>query len=92
MLGHGSAHLLFIQARLTGHSALTRHSGRHCGGSPMLLGKHVHAGCPLTERHLLFGPHGDGEQGSVGGSRPKKIYIILIEITLDKIYHYTFIL
>lgn len=33
--GHGSAHLLFIQARLLGHSVLTTHSGLQPGGLPI---------------------------------------------------------
>lgn len=32
--GHGSLHFWLIQARWGGHSVLTRHSGRQCGGVP----------------------------------------------------------
>jgi len=34
VLGQGSAHLRFTQALSCGHSELTTHSGRHCGGEP----------------------------------------------------------
>ena len=35
VLGQGSAHFWLTQARSSGHSELTTHSGRHCGGAPM---------------------------------------------------------
>lgn len=61
--GHGSLHFLFIQAKRGVHSALTEHSGRHLGGTPIKSGKQVQTDCPFTTRHSLFGPHGDGLQG-----------------------------
>ena len=33
--GHGSLHLLFMQAVLLGHSELMEHSGRQFGGEPI---------------------------------------------------------
>lgn len=74
VLGQGSEHLLFMQARWIGHSLLTRHSGRQAGGFPIKLGKHVQTGCWLTVLHLLFGPQGVGEHGSLG-TITKKIFM-----------------
>lgn len=68
VFGQGSEHFLLTQARCTGHSALTMHSGRHDGGAPIYSGKQVHTACPLIGRHLLLGPQGDGVQGSLFGS------------------------
>ena len=35
VFGHGSEHLLLIQALSEAHSELTTHSGLHAGGLPM---------------------------------------------------------
>lgn len=56
-----------MQAKLTEHSELTMHSGRQDGGDPIYSKRQVHTAWPLTLLHLLFGPHGDGIQGSRGG-------------------------
>lgn len=66
VFGHGSVHFLFKQAKWNGHSAFTTHSGLQLGGIPLYSGRHVQTAWPFTSRHLLFGPHGDGEHGSNG--------------------------
>lgn len=61
--GHGSRHLLLIQAWFLGHSSLRIHSGRQFSyGLPIYSGKHWHSPLP---RHTALGPHGDGLHGSV---------------------------
>jgi hypothetical protein len=62
--GHGSRHLLLIQALLLGHSELMEHSGRQFGGEPIYVDKHEQEGDPLISRHCENGPQGDGLQGS----------------------------
>lgn len=69
MPGHGSTHLLFIQAWLLGQSGLITHSGRQFGGEPIYPVKQEHEGCLLCEaRHCEFGPHGEGWHGSFSAS------------------------
>lgn len=67
--GQGSLHLLLMHALSGEHSELTRHSGWQTGGNPLLPGRHEHTANPFGDtRHLLFGPHGDGSQGFLGGT------------------------
>lgn len=61
-------HLLFKQARVKGHSALTIHSGRQAGGLPINPGWQEQTATPLLTLHKLLGPQGDGLQGSLGAS------------------------
>lgn len=66
--GHGSVHLLRIQALLCGHSVFNIHSGRHSVyGSPWYSGKHVHT--PLLQ--LAFIPQGFGLHGSLSTGSAK---------------------
>lgn len=60
----GDLHLLSMHASSLEHSLFTTHSGRQFGGVPMKFTKQVHTACSFTVRHWLFGPHGDGLQGS----------------------------
>lgn len=62
--GHGSRHLLFLQARLGGHSESTRHSGRQLGGSSNIGGRHEQCATIPSARQILFGPQGLGVHGS----------------------------
>lgn len=62
--GQGSTHLWLIQAWLLGHSVLITHSGLQFGGVPMKSGEQEQLAFPATLWHRLFGPQGDGEQGS----------------------------
>lgn len=64
--GHGSMHRWLIQVLSRGHSAFMRHSGRQLGGTPEQLIWHEQTGWPSSTLHMLYGPHGDGEQGSIG--------------------------
>ena len=64
--GQGSMHFWLMQAREVEHSELTTHSGRQAGGDPTYSGLQEHTPWPFTTRHWLFGPQGDGLQGSVG--------------------------
>lgn len=73
--GQGSAQVSLIQARVRGHSALSRHSGRQEGGLPTAPGRHEHTTVPRTSLHTPQGPHGLGAQGGglaaggAGGAR-----------------------
>ena len=40
------------------------HSGRQSGGTPKWFGWQEQTGALPTGRQILFGPHGDGLQGS----------------------------
>ena len=62
--GQGSEHLLFKQAIFEEHSELTVHSGLQNGGEPVYVGKQEQTACSLNSRHWLFGPQGEGAQGS----------------------------
>ncbi len=65
--GHGSWHLLRIQALSNGQSVLDKHSGRHCGSlyefGPA-HGSHKATLFPYTLQ-MLCAPHGSEWQGSV---------------------------
>lgn len=61
---HGDAHFWLMHASSLEHSLFTTHSGRQVGGLPMKFARQVHTAWSLTFRHWLFGPHGDGLQGS----------------------------
>lgn len=69
---HGSVHFWLMQARVGGHSALTKHSGLQEGGVPMKPWRQEQTAWLSTFRHWLLGPHGEGLQGSLrsagGGS------------------------
>lgn len=65
---HGLTHLFSTQALLLGHSVLIVHSGRHVGGVPKKLDLQEHTPWPFKTRQLLFGPQGEGSQGSVFGA------------------------
>lgn len=56
-----------MQARLAEHSELTTHSGLQPFGPSMLGGKHTQLAFPLTLRHWLLGPHGEGIHGFGSG-------------------------
>lgn len=58
--------MLARQACVSGHSALTTHSGRQDGGLPTSPGWQEHTAWSYTTRHMLFGPQGDGSQGLDG--------------------------
>ena len=72
MPGHGSRHLLARQACVSGHSALTTHSGRQDGGLPTSPGWQEHTAWSFTIWHMLFGPQGDGSQGLDGTAEKLK--------------------
>lgn len=55
-----------MQALSKAHSELIKHSGLQDGGVPIKSVLHEHTACLFISRHILFGPHGDGLQGSVG--------------------------
>jgi len=57
-----------MQARVDGQSGFIIHSGRQFGGAPIYDGKHEHDGLFPEAIHWEFGPHGEGTQGSFGGS------------------------
>lgn len=62
--GHGSIHLLFIQALLVIQSVFTIHSGRQPSyGLPKYSGKHVHEPAPCCSLQIALTPQGDGTQG-----------------------------
>lgn len=62
--GHGSRHLLFMQALSLAQSELRTHSGRQTAyGSPWYSGKQLQ----MPSRHCAFDPHGDGLQRSLAG-------------------------
>lgn len=44
------------------------HSGLHVGGVPIYPASQVQTLCPFTDRHKLFGPHGDGWHASLGSA------------------------
>lgn len=66
---HGSAHFLLMHARSPGQSSLTMHSGY----------------VQIPKRHVPWGPHGLGSQGSscVVGSKNKYKYNVSIIIFLN---------
>lgn len=72
MPGQGSRHLLARQACVSGHSALTTHSGLQDGGLPTSPGWQEHTAWSFTTRHMLFGPQGDGSQGLDGAAEKLK--------------------
>lgn len=47
----GFEHFWLIQAKCTGHSELTTHSGRQFGGAPTKFGKQEHTAWRLTSLH-----------------------------------------
>lgn len=62
--GHGSLHLLFMQAFDRSHSEFCTHSGRQpVYGSPKYSGKQRQEPAPLRSLQTAFAPHGDGEHG-----------------------------
>lgn len=63
--GQGSRHLWLEQAWFRLQSVLTTHSGLQAGGDPIYPGTQEHTACPLTSRHWLNGPQGDGLHGCV---------------------------
>jgi len=67
--GQGSTHLVLTQTRLRAQSALITHSGRQPlldDGDPKKPGRHSHTALSPDVLHLVFGPQGDGIQGSGG--------------------------
>lgn len=54
-----------MQALSSEHSALIVHSGRQLGGAPTCDVKQEQEGMPPLLRHWLFGPQGEGIQGSL---------------------------
>lgn len=62
--GQGSWHFWLIHALSERQSELTIHSGRQFGGDPTQISRHVQTACPLNIRHVLYGPQGEGLQGS----------------------------
>lgn len=67
--GHGSRHLLFMQALSLGHSLFNTHSGLHpVYGSPVYSGIHEQDPALFLSLQIAFAPHGDGLQGSFGTS------------------------
>lgn len=68
--GHGSRHLLFMQARWFAHSGLIVHSCLHSTyGSPCSPGKHVQDAAPFLSLHSALIPHGLGLHGSIISGR-----------------------
>lgn len=61
--GQGFTHFWLLQASERGQSVLTIHSGLQVGGAPRYPATQEQTGCPLISRQILFGPHGEGEQG-----------------------------
>lgn len=57
-------HFCLTHALLRGHSGFVTHSGRQCGGLPMYSGEHEQIAFWFTDLHILYGPHGEGLQGS----------------------------
>lgn len=66
--GQGSMHFWLTQAWFSGHSELDMHSGLQVGGEPIYPIRHVQTAWLLMVLHKLYGPHGEGTQGFVGGS------------------------
>lgn len=62
--GQGSRHFWLLQALLKTQSELTIHSGWQVGGEPVNPTIHEQTACWYISRQILFGPHGDGLQGS----------------------------
>lgn len=60
----GSIHFWLLHAKLRGQSELRAHSGLHDGGLPKYPCTHEHTAWLFIIRHLLFGPQGEGLQGS----------------------------
>ena len=60
---HGFTHFWLVQASFPPQSEFTTHSGLQAGGDPLYPARHEHTDCPLTARHWLYGPQGDGWQG-----------------------------
>lgn len=65
---HGFLHFWLIQDLSSGHSELTKHSGRQFGGAPIISGKQLHTAWLSSSRHCEFNPQGDGVQGISCGS------------------------
>lgn len=61
----GSIQRWLEQALFNAHSALDMHSGLQVGGAPKNPGKQEQIACPLTSRHWLFGPQGEGLHGFI---------------------------
>lgn len=77
--GHGSLHLLLVQALLRSQSEFDTHSGRHpVYGSPKYSGKHEHAPIPFRSLQIAFAPHGEGLQGFGGGSGISVMHVFII--------------
>ena len=74
---HGSEHFWFIHALFVEHSELTTHSGRQFGGDPTNVERQEQVETPLFTRHSLFGPQGDGLQGSIGSVISLKYKILI---------------
>lgn len=60
-------HFWLTHALFNGHSELVTHSGLHVGGLPKNPGTQEQTACWLISLHWLFGPHGEGTQGLLGG-------------------------
>lgn len=60
----GSAHLLFMQALLDGHSLFIVHSGLQLGGVPIKFDWQLQTAWPFDSLQILLGPHGDGTHGA----------------------------
>lgn len=63
---HGFIHFWLTHAFVEGHSELTTHSGLQDGGEPWNPSRHAQTAVLSVDRHKLFGPQGDGWQGSCG--------------------------
>lgn len=67
--GHGSLHLLLIQARFDAQSEFDVHSGRHSiYGSPKYSGIQAHEPASFLSWQTAFIPHGVGWHGWLGSS------------------------
>lgn len=65
--GQGSLHFWLIQASCGVQSLLLTHSGRQLGADPTYPERQLHEGEPAAvTTQELYGPHGDGTQGSRG--------------------------
>lgn len=81
----GFLHFWLPQVSVKGQSELTTHSGLQLGGAPRKPGTHEQTPCSLTLRQILFGPQGDGLQGSLfTGSRFYDGKNVLILISFDR--------
>jgi hypothetical protein len=68
--GHGSMHLFLLQAMFLLQSPFSTHSGlQPILGSPKYSGRQLQS--PLSQ--CVFGPQGEGLQGSLSTSTMKKI-------------------